>query len=93
MKIICNKIICKDKYNSLNFDYKKVLDYQVGTNHHTSLWVLFIKNCNQHHFLRQLEFYNAIQPFQKKETINTLGYVIDGQAKGNAIYMPPSAHD
>jgi hypothetical protein len=49
--------------------------------------------CKKSQFLKQFKFYNTIQPFHKNKTINTLGYVIDVQVKGNAIHMPPSAHD
>jgi hypothetical protein len=31
-----NGEMCKDKWNGLNFDYKKLLDYHKGTGHQTS---------------------------------------------------------
>jgi hypothetical protein len=35
-----NGKMCKDKWNVLNFDYKKLVDCHKGTRHHASFWDL-----------------------------------------------------
>jgi hypothetical protein len=41
--------MCKDKWNSLNFDYKKLIDYHKGIRNHTYFWDLsFDKKENFH---------------------------------------------
>ncbi len=91
LKVLCNGKMCKDKWNGLNSNYKKIVDYHAGTSHHIPLWDLKIKNNNRHHFPRQFnwEFYNVIQAFQGERLINTPRHVRDIHAKRDTIYMPP----
>jgi superoxide dismutase len=35
-------VMCKDKWNSLNFDFKKLSYYQKGTGNHTYFWDLLL---------------------------------------------------
>jgi hypothetical protein len=73
LKSLCNKKMCKHKWGGLNFDYKKVFDYHVGTSCHTPFWDFIIEKHNHHHFPRQFnkEFYNVIQIFRRKDYQNT----------------------
>ncbi len=71
--------MCKDKWNGLNFDYKKIFDYHVKTNNHTIFYDLTIKEHNYHQlskFFNQ-KLYYAIQAFQGDMMINAIGHVRD----------------
>jgi hypothetical protein len=64
--------MCKNKWNGLNSDFKKISDYHTWTCHHTSLWELTMEECNKHHLPRQFnkEFYDAIESFQGERVVN-----------------------
>jgi len=71
--------MCKNKWNGLNFDYKKIFDYHVKTNNHTIFYDLTIKEHNYHQlskFFNQ-KLYYAIQAFQGDMMINAIGHVRD----------------
>ncbi len=34
--------MCKDKWDELNLNYKKILDYSKCTNHHISFWDIIV---------------------------------------------------
>jgi hypothetical protein len=89
-KVPRNKKMCKDKWNGLNYDYKKLLDYHKGIGHHNSFLDLFTKERNQQHLLQAFnkECYETIETFQGERIINALVYVQDLQAKGDANYIP-----
>jgi hypothetical protein len=42
-KTICNGKMCKGKWNFLNDNYKKILDYHEGTSHNPSYWEMNLK--------------------------------------------------
>jgi hypothetical protein len=46
LKVPYNGKMCKDKWNGLNSNYKKVVDYHVGTSHHIPFWDLTIEKCS-----------------------------------------------
>jgi hypothetical protein len=83
-----NGKMCKDKWNGLNSDYKKLLDHK-GTKNH----ILFLgDDCRrtwQHHLLCQFnkEFYEAIETFQGEHIINASLHMKDLQAKGDGNYI------
>lgn len=39
--------MCKDKWDELNLNYKKILDYCKGTSHHISFWELIVYECDK----------------------------------------------
>jgi hypothetical protein len=76
-KIACNNKRCKDKWNCLNNDYKKIVNYHKGTYHNTSNWEMSVENNKMFHLsmLFNEECYNAIKFFQGKRNVNTSMYV------------------
>ncbi len=60
-----NRKMCKEKWNGLDYDYKKLLDYHRGIGHHNSFLDLFTKKRNQQHFLQAFnkECYETIETF------------------------------
>ncbi len=42
---------CEDKWNGLNFDYKKLLDYHKGIGYHTSLLELTMEEHNKFKYI------------------------------------------
>ncbi len=42
-KVTCNYKMCKDKWNKLNFDYKKIFDCHERVSPHTVYWELIIE--------------------------------------------------
>jgi hypothetical protein len=58
--------MCKDKWNGINLDFKKLFDYHKGTEHHTLYWELTTNECDNSHlpcsFNRKC--YDAIEAFQ-----------------------------
>jgi hypothetical protein len=55
--------MCKEKWNGLNYDYKKLLDYHKGIGYHNSFLDLFTKERNQQHLLQAFnkECYETIE--------------------------------
>ncbi len=45
-KLLCNGKMCKDKWNGLHSNYKKVIDYHAWTSHHIPFWDLIIEECD-----------------------------------------------
>jgi hypothetical protein len=68
LKVPCNGKMCKNKWNGLNSNYKKVTE---GTSHHIPIWGLTIKKCDHHYLPRQInrEFYDIIQAFHGERLI------------------------
>jgi hypothetical protein len=64
-----NNKMCKNKWNDLNFDYKKITYYQKGIGHISSLWELNNNEQDKHHLLKKFnwEYYGAIEPFKEKK--------------------------
>jgi hypothetical protein len=52
--------MCKDKWNSLNIDYKKVSNYHKGIHNHICLWDVVSKEKEGYHLFRQFnqKFYD-----------------------------------
>jgi hypothetical protein len=48
-KLSKNKNMCKDKWNGINSNFKKLSNYHKGTRHHTSYWKLIIDKCDKYH--------------------------------------------
>lgn len=44
--------MCKNKWNVMNFDYKKLVDYHKGTKHLPSFWELTMEKWEEYHWLR-----------------------------------------
>jgi len=42
--------MCKDKWNGLNYDYKKVSNYHSNIGHHIPFWDLTMEEHEKHHF-------------------------------------------
>ncbi len=55
----------KDKWNSINGDYKKIFNYHKGTGHNTSYWDLSLEDQDKFHLPRQFNenCYNTIEIF------------------------------
>jgi hypothetical protein len=51
-----------DKWNYINEDYKRNLDYHKGTGHNASYWDLTIEECDRFHLPKQCneDCYNVI---------------------------------
>lgn len=62
MKTPRNNKMCKDKWNYINEDYKRILDYHKGTRHNASYWDLIIEECDRFHLPKQYneDCYNVI---------------------------------
>jgi hypothetical protein len=58
--------ICKNKWNSLNFDYKFYVDYHKRTMNHTCFWDLLFEDKKMFHLPCQFnkKFYEWIEAFQ-----------------------------
>jgi hypothetical protein len=78
-KVLRNRKMCKDKWNGLSYDYKKLLDYHKGIGHHNYFLDLFTKERNQQQLLRAFnkECYETIETFQGGRIINALVHVRD----------------
>jgi hypothetical protein len=57
--------MCKDEWNSLNFDFKKLSYYHKGTSNHTYFWDLLFADKEHFHLPCQLnkKYYEAIEAF------------------------------
>jgi hypothetical protein len=90
-KTSCNGKMCKDEWNFLNDNYKRILDYYEGTSHNTSYWEMNLKEKEKDKFhpLRQSneECYNVIGAFQRQRNVNTPMHVWDLQGLGDGIYV------
>jgi hypothetical protein len=51
MRVPRNGKMCKDKWNVLNFDYKKLVHNHKGTKHLPSLWDLTMEKWEKYHLL------------------------------------------
>jgi hypothetical protein len=58
-------VMCKDKWNSLNFDFKKLSYYHKGTSNHTYFWEFLFADKERFHLPCQLnkKYYEAIEAF------------------------------
>jgi hypothetical protein len=81
--------MCKDKWNYLNSNYKKILNYHKGINHNMSFWELVVDGCDKYHLLKQFkkEYYNTIKTFQVKWNVSAPFHVIDLWANGDKNYI------
>jgi superoxide dismutase len=63
--------MCKDKWNSFNSNYKKILNYHKGIRNHTCFWDLVSKEKERHHLPCQfnLKIYDQIELFQGKSSV------------------------
>ncbi len=84
-KVPRNNKLWEDKWNGLNFNYKKLSNYHQGIGHHTSFQELSKQECDQHHLPWALnrKAYEAIKAFQGECIINAHVHVRDLQAKGD----------
>jgi hypothetical protein len=57
--------MCKDEWNSLNFDFKKLSYYHKGTSNHTYFWEFLFADKERFHLPCQLnkKYYEAIEAF------------------------------
>jgi hypothetical protein len=64
-KISRNGKMCKDKWNSINSDYKKNSNYHKGMGHNTSYWDPSLEDQDKFHLLKQFnkDCYNTIEVF------------------------------
>ncbi len=44
-----NGTMCKDKWNGINLDFKKLSNYHKGTKHHTLYWELTTDKHDNYH--------------------------------------------
>lgn len=60
-----NSKTCKDKWNGLHLNYKKITDYNKGIDHNIFYWELVVDECDKFHLPSQIncEFYEAIGMF------------------------------
>jgi hypothetical protein len=82
--------MCKDNWNVLNFNYKKLADYHKGTGNHTSFWELSFEKKERFHlpFHFNQKFYNAIEAFQGEKAIYVPFHMRDVNVKGNGVNRP-----
>ncbi len=82
--------MCKDKWNSLNSDFKKLINYHKGTRNHTCFWDLTFEEKEHFHLPCQYtwEHYELIEVFRGENNINVPLYIKDVNVEGN-IYKPP----
>jgi hypothetical protein len=61
--VLRNGKICKDKWNSINGDYKNISNYHKSMGHNTSYWDLSLEDWDKFHLSEQLneDCYNAIE--------------------------------
>jgi hypothetical protein len=82
--------MCKDKWNVLNFNYKKLANYHKGTRNHTIFLELSFEKKERFHL--PLHFnqkcYNAIEAFQGEKVINVPFHMRNVNVKGNGVYRP-----
>lgn len=80
-KVMRNQKMCKDKWNGLNGDYRKVADYGKSTENHTSFWDL--NNEDKDKFglpgVFHSNFFDAIEAFQGERIINMPLHLRDSQ--------------
>jgi hypothetical protein len=84
-----NSKTCKDKWNGLHLDYKKITDYHKGTDHNIFYWELVVDECDKLHLPRQIdyEFYEVIDVFQGEKSVNKPIHVKDLQVDENVNYI------
>ncbi len=77
--------MCKDKWNYIHGDYKRILDYHTSIGNNTSHWDLTFKEWDIFHLPKQYNenYYNAIEAFQGEKGINVPIHVKDLQAEGD----------
>jgi hypothetical protein len=76
--------MCKDKWNYINCEYKRIVDYHKGTGNNTSYLDLSLEKCNKFHLLKLFNgnYYNVIEVFQGERNIHVVMHVKDLLAKG-----------
>jgi hypothetical protein len=79
MRVPRNGKMCKDKWNVLNFDYKKLVHYHKRIRHLPPLWDLTMEEWEKYHLLCHFNKKSSetINAFQGKIIINTLIHVQD----------------
>jgi hypothetical protein len=87
--------MCKDKWNSFNFDYKKIYDYHKGTGNHTCFWDLVFEEKERYHLPHPFyqEFYDQIEVFQGERNVTTPLHSIDINVKGDKIHKLAHAQE
>ncbi len=85
-----SETMCKDNWNVLNFDYKKLADYHKGTGNHTNFYELSFQEKERFHSTLHFnqECYNAIESFQGEKVINVPFHMRNVNVKGNGVYRP-----
>jgi hypothetical protein len=91
-KLLENGKMCKDKWNSIHDDYKKISNYQKDTRNNTSYWDLLAKNQHQHHLPWQFneDCYNAFKTLQGERNVNAPLPCEKLVAIGNGMYSQTS---
>jgi hypothetical protein len=78
----------KDKWNSLNFNYKELADYHKGTRNHICIWDLSFDEKEKFHLPHQFnrEFYELIKTFQGERNVIAPLHVKDVKVGNDAIH-------
>jgi hypothetical protein len=85
-----NDIMCKDKWNSMNSNFKKLVDYCKGMGNHTCFWDLKYEKKECYHLPCQYprEYYELIEVFQGENNVNVPLHTMDVNVEGNNMYKP-----
>lgn len=90
-----NDVMCKDKWNSLNSNFKKLIDYHKGTSNHTCFWDLKYQKNECYYLLHQYTrgYYEFIEVFQGEKNVNALLHTKDVNAEGDDMYKPSTLQE
>jgi hypothetical protein len=80
--------MCKDEWNSFNFDYKKIIDYHKGIDNHTCFWDLVVEEKDRYHLPHQIcqKLNDLIKEFQGERKVITPLHSKDINVKSDKIY-------
>jgi hypothetical protein len=80
--------MCKDKWNSLNSDYKKHAIYHKGTRNHICFWDLSFDEKEKFHLPHQFnrKFYELIEEFQGENNVIAPLHVRDVKVENNGVH-------
>jgi len=89
MPRVAKCVVIKDKWNGLNSDYKKFLNYHKGAKYHTSFWKLTINEHDECHLPWSFnnDNYDVSEAFQKEYIINVPLHLKDLQIQDDRNYI------
>jgi hypothetical protein len=89
-KFLKTKTMCKNNWNSLNFDYKNLANFHRRTCNHVSFWELSFEKKRKIHLPHQFnkKCYELIKAFQREKAFNAHVHTKDGNIKGDRSYTP-----